>query len=173
MTSLILIVGLCFCLQDCSRAQKQLSQWRNGLWFWYHECRRTAISQITGGWDQETKSMTSSVAESRLRLRIHFPYVHLSAPLLTSPRHLTLGQYLSLTQLMVSSTCLTWRYFDGMEDERQRCPLPPPGATSSLLRCKSTLIIIWTHYDHCCNFHPIETQVVWKWANNQPLRLPS
>lgn len=45
--------------------------------------------------------MASSVAKSRLLLRIHFPLVHLSAPLLTSPHHLTLGQYLSLIQLLL------------------------------------------------------------------------
>lgn len=76
------------------------------------------------------------------------------------------------TDGLINLPDLTIFRWDGRRAAALPAP-PPPGATSSLLRCKSTLIIIWTHYDHCCNFHPIETQVVWKWANNQPLRLPS
>lgn len=162
MTSLIFIVWLDFYLQDCSSAQKtteSLKKWTVVLVPWVSPaalswCNCTAgassettISQITGGWDKETKSMTSSVAESQLLLRIHFPYVHLSALLLTSPHHLTLGQYLSLIQLLLRDDLinlpdLTIFRWDG----RRAVALPaPPQPTSFLLRCKSTLIIIWTH----------------------------
>lgn len=146
-------------LQQCTKTTESMKKWTLVLVPWMSPeapswCNCTAgassettISQITGSWDKETKSMTSSVAESRLLLRIHFPYVHLSAPLLTSPHHLTLGQYLSLIQLLlrhglINLPDLTIFRWDG----RRAAALPAlPRPTSSLLRCKSTLIIIWTH----------------------------
>lgn len=46
MTSPIFIVRLDFYLQDCSSAQKQLSQLRT-FWFWCHECRRQHHPDVT------------------------------------------------------------------------------------------------------------------------------
>lgn len=141
MTSLILIVWLDFYLQDCSSAQKQLSQWRNGLWFWYHECCRQHHPDVTLEHLARPQYPKLRAVEIKKLNQWHHLWLsrvycwelifHTSISLPRCWPQLIIRHWDNICPLynccweMVSSTCLTWWYFDGMEDEQQHCLLPP------------------------------------------------